>query len=533
MNGDFSLALLQPAFFDEAADNLAQLEQRLLTLALHAVDDEAVNALFRCAHSIKGGAAAFGFADMAELTHEMETLLDKLRRHELVPSAAMVSVLLEATDALTALLTRHRDGDDGSSGAALATTALMARIGALAGAAGAADAPAPPQAAADAIPRRLLALRAGPLNKATDADHLIELFREIPALGQIVPLETAPDAASSTSAAACTATGTLRHFRIATSASDAELLDLFGFYLARDQVQLTPLTPPPPPHSAQAGRPLPARASSNVPGTAPIAARGAPASRAQPVADVRKAPEPTTLRVAVDKLDHVAALVRELIALEAALARQSTPPQPALAELQHHTHRLHEAVVAMRMAPLSTVFSRFPRMLRDLAFRLGKQVELVTEGGATELDRALVEKITDPLTHLVRNACDHGIEPASERLALGKPQHGTITLAALAQGGCMVIEVRDDGRGLHRERLLAKARERGLSAPDTLPDSAVWAFALTPGLSTVDTVTDVSGRGVGMDVVRRSVSEADGTLEIDSTEGVGTVVRLRLPLAAR
>jgi two-component system chemotaxis sensor kinase CheA len=182
------------------------------------------------------------------------------------------------------------------------------------------------------------------------------------------------------------------------------------------------------------------------------------------------------------------------------------------------------------MIPMSIVFNRFPRMLRDLAGKLGKKVEFVTHGEATELDKGLVEKITDPLTHLVRNSCDHGIELPAERLAKGKPEAGTITLSASHQGGSIVIEVRDDGRGLSRAKLLHKARERGIAAPDTLTDPEVWNLIFEPGFSTAEVVTDVSGRGVGMDVVKKNIAALGGSVEIDSADGYGMRVSVRLPL---
>jgi two-component system chemotaxis sensor kinase CheA len=201
-----------------------------------------------------------------------------------------------------------------------------------------------------------------------------------------------------------------------------------------------------------------------------------------------------------------------------------------LTDLDRNTRDLQEAVMSIRMIPMSTVFSRFPRMLRDLANKLGKKVELVMQGESTELDKGLVEKITDPLTHLVRNSCDHGVEMPADRLAKGKPEVGTITLAASHQGGSIVIEVRDDGRGLNREKLIAKAREKGIDAPDTMTDAECWNLIFAPGFSTADEVTDVSGRGVGMDVVKRNITSLGGTVEIDSAEGYGMRVAVRLPL---
>ncbi|MBW8894082.1 MAG: chemotaxis protein CheW, partial [Burkholderiales bacterium] len=231
-------------------------------------------------------------------------------------------------------------------------------------------------------------------------------------------------------------------------------------------------------------------------------------------------------------------LVGELVITQAMLAQNSRELDPALyqqltsglADLERNTRDLQESVMSIRMIPMSTVFNRFPRMLRDLAAKLGKKVELVTQGEATELDKSLVEKITDPLTHLVRNSCDHGIEMPEDRVARGKSEQGTITLVASHQGGSIVIEVRDDGRGLNREKLIKKAREKGIDAPDSMTDAECWSLIFAPGFSTADVVTDVSGRGVGMDVVKKNITSLGGTVEIDSAEGYGMKVSVRLPL---
>ncbi|MFN3298468.1 chemotaxis protein CheW, partial [Caldimonas sp.] len=274
-----------------------------------------------------------------------------------------------------------------------------------------------------------------------------------------------------------------------------------------------------------------------TPATAkPAASPRQPAARSEGRASASL--DASTIRVSVEKVDQLINLVGELVITQAMLAQTSRGLDPVLhqqmlaglTDLDRNTRDLQEAVMSIRMIPMSTVFSRFPRMLRDLANKLGKKVELVTHGEATELDKGLVEKITDPLTHLVRNSCDHGIELPAERVAAGKPETGTITLSASHQGGSIVIEVRDDGRGLNREKLLKKARERGIHAPDTLTDQEVWNLIFEPGFSTAEQVTDVSGRGVGMDVVKKNIASLNGTVEIDSAEGYGMRVSVRLPL---
>jgi two-component system chemotaxis sensor kinase CheA len=423
------LSPFRQAFVEEACENLESMEQMLLNLDPGSADREQLDAIFRCAHSVKGGAAAFGLSDVAELTHEMETLLDKLRRGERAPSDAVVDALLASGDALRTMLARHPD----HAAAPIDTRALLATI------------------------RRLVD-------------------------GWTPRAPVAP-------AAPCAAE------RAAASAAQ------------------------PAPASGDA-----ASARAGVPGRAGAKGAGSPVSG--------------TLRVSVEKVDRLVNLVGELVVTQALLAQRGKNIDGAqdrrlasgLTDLERTTRNLREAVMSMRMVPMSQVFDRFPRMLRDLAGKLGKKVELVQVGEATELDRGLVEKITDPLTHLVRNSCDHGIERPAERTAKGKPETGTITLVARRQGGSIVIEVRDDGRGLNRAKLLAKARERGLDARGAMSDQEVYGLIFAAGFSTAEQVTEVSGRGVGMDVVKKNVTSLGGTVEIDSAEGAGMTVRLRLPL---
>ncbi|NCT99764.1 MAG: chemotaxis protein CheA [Comamonadaceae bacterium] len=552
LGNDIDLSQFYQIFFEEAGENLDQMEQMLLALDVNAAQDEELNAIFRCAHSIKGGAATFGFADVAELTHQAESLLDKLRRHELQPTTAMVDVLLESSDALRGQLGAHQ-----GVGSPPDTGNLVARIYALAQGqdapaatapvaapapvlAAPAPAPAPAAAAPASKAEREIDIHIGPIDNPAQADGIAELFRDIPGLGTV-------------SAMPCDQPGK-RVFRARTAASDNELLDLFTFHVSKEQIQIHPAgdvvhgkVPMPPATEGKdygffEGSPgLPGAPSAHASAAAARDTRAAEAraSAAAPAAAGGAGLESSTLRVSVSKVDQLINLVGELVITQAMLAQKSreldnnnanNPLLAGLADLDRNTRDLQEAVMSIRMIPMSVVFNRFPRMLRDLASKLGKKVELVTQGESTELDKGLVEKITDPLTHLIRNSCDHGIEMPEERRAKGKSETGTITLSATHQGGSILIEVRDDGKGLSREKLLTKAREKGIDAPDSLSDPEVWSLIFAPGFSTADQVTDVSGRGVGMDVVKKNITALGGTVEIDSAEGYGMRVSVRLPL---
>ncbi len=552
------LSQFHQVFFEEAGENLERMESQLLDIDIESADDEMLNSIFRCAHSVKGGAATFGFNDVAELTHEMESLLDKLRRHELAPNVAMVDVLLQSGDALKAQLARHQNG----GGDPIPTQDLLASFKAfLGGGVPAAKAPAtaavnaaaaaPAPAAKPAAPVvdhkvRAMELLVGPLDKPAEADQLVELFSEIIDLGHIEPLDGGQAADG------------MRRFKITTTSTDDDLLDLFTFHVSRDKLKLLPYGPGYGFHEGAPGLPVPMVMEDpaygffeNAPGAPveaaePAAESAAGASAAKPGGTKPAAPraaapasaEASTLRVSVEKVDQLINLVGELVITQAMLAQTSTKLDPALyqqmaaglADLERHTRDLQESVMSIRMIPMSVVFNRFPRMLRDLAAKLGKQVEFVTRGDSTELDKGLVEKITDPLTHLVRNSCDHGIELPADRRAAGKSETGTLTLAASHQGGSVVIEVSDNGRGLSRSKLLKKARERGIDCSDDMADSDVWNLIFAPGFSTAEVVTDVSGRGVGMDVVKKNITALGGSVEIESAEGFGMNVRVRLPL---
>ncbi|MFC7461498.1 chemotaxis protein CheA [Hydrogenophaga defluvii] len=592
----FDLTQFYQIFFEEAGENLETMEQQLLELDVENPDDEELNAIFRCAHSIKGGAATFGFEDVAEMTHQMESLLDKLRRHELTLTSPMVDVLLEASDVLKGLLARHQ----GLDAPPVETGDLVARIRVLATGGGPAPAPAkapppppppPPAPVASAAPvasgDRKLKATIGPLDKADEADPIKELFRDIAGLGTVLSESFENQH---------------KVFEIQSSSSNDDLLDLFAFHVAKDKIKLEPLDAAPAPEPAPfvsqslipvssdrppsgdieqgyglyAGAPGSPIANHSRSDTGEVTRNddliqgyglfaGAPgnphtheshtaaheAAIQAATGDAGKGPakaaakpaagatlETTTLRVSVSKIDQLINQVGELVITQAMLAQNSRILDPSinqqlmagLADLERNTRDLQESVMSIRMIPMSVVFSRFPRMLRDLAAKLGKKVEFVTVGEATELDKGLVEKITDPLTHLIRNSCDHGIEMPADRLKAGKPEMGTITLSASHQGGSILIEVRDDGKGLNRQKLIDKARQRGIDAPDSMPDSEVWQLIFAPGFSTAEQVTDVSGRGVGMDVVKKNIASLGGSVDIDTSEGYGMSVKVRLPL---
>ena len=564
-DSDFDLTQFYQVFFEEAAENLDQMEQMLLNLDLTQANDEELNGIFRCAHSIKGGSATFGFTDVAELTHKMESLLDRLRRHEITPIPEMVDALLESADASRSLLARHQAG---GAGEAVPTGDLVRRIVDLAAgnrpnaapatataavAAPTPQAPAPIKVAAPAPAlaqgERLLQLKIGPVENLEAVDAIKELFRDIPGLGSIEDL-------------ACDQPQH-RLFQVKTQATNDDLLDLMVFHVSKEQVHITDQAGAVPSAAAPMAMGLadpdaalmeadvdhiqPYGLFDGAPGTPntavamPSAAETDTVKTEAPKAAVRAnmaQMESTSIRVDVKKVDQLINLAGELVIIQAMLAQNSQTLDPTanqqllsgLADLDRNTRDLQEAVMSIRMIPMSTVFSRFPRMLRDLANKLGKKINLVTQGEATELDKGLVEKITDPLTHLVRNSLDHGIEMPEDRIKAGKSEQGTLTLSAAHQGGSIVIEVRDDGRGMNREKLIRKARERGIDAPDTMTDSEVWMLIFAPGFSTAEQVTDVSGRGVGMDVVRKNIAALNGSVEIDSVEGVGMRVSIRLPL---
>ncbi|MDP3858380.1 MAG: chemotaxis protein CheW [Stagnimonas sp.] len=524
------LSRFHQTFFEESFEGLDSMEAALLRLDPADVDAETINTIFRAAHSIKGGGGTFGFTAVSAFTHLLETLLDQMRsgRRAVVPE--LVNLLLRSVDAVRELLQAARDGR--AANLELIAGHQLALEQALAGPA----TPAVPTVVvaaggepAVAAPNRGWRIRFAPHpGLFRSGNDPLRILRELSGLGQLRSEVELP-APLKLSATVAEESHARWQLELISGASEAEVREAFAWVEDDCELEITALAPVAEARPAltliQGGR-----------AEAPVAAASAPRWTGP---ERRGGNEATgSIRVPTDKIDVLINLVGELVITQAMLAQTGAQLDPvanerlltALAQLDRNTRSLQESVMGIRMLPMDFVFSRFPRMIHDLAGKLGKQVRLETQGADTELDKSVIEKIADPLTHLVRNALDHGIETPEQRRAAGKPEEGVITLAASHRGGNIIIEIVDDGRGLDRERILAKARSQGLEAADTLSDAEVWQLIFAPGFSTAEVITDVSGRGVGMDVVKKNILALNGQVELASQLGRGMRITIRLPL---
>ena len=543
-------------FFDEAEELLAEKEKLLLAVDVSAPDSEDLNAIFRAAHSIKGGAATFGFTDITEVTHMLESLLDRIRKGEMALTAEHVDAFLAAKDILKMQMDGHRHGasvdQDAVSSVCLRLQALSQDSSAQAmslgeqpvsgavpvqpktAAAGRSfriELPEVPQKDVDALAAELGLL--GVINQ-TVLDNKRSVFSLVTSekLDDIIAICSFvldPDDLKITEETAAASSQPEVEASVSTATQGSE--PGYGFFEPLKSVIEKKST-------SAAEQAVAAAVQAGQQGTeSHVSVEGKPFGRR--AADKQPATqESSSIRVGIEKVDQLINLVGELVITQAMIEQRTGALDPILHErllnsvgqLTRNTRDLQEAVMSIRMMPMDYVFSRFPRMVRDLAAKLGKKVEFVTRGAATELDKGLIERIVDPLTHLVRNSVDHGIEMPEARRSAGKEEAGKLILAAAHQGGNIVIEVSDDGGGLNRDRILAKAKQQGLPVSDTMPDSEVWQLIFAPGFSTAEAVTDVSGRGVGMDVVKRNIMAMGGTVEIRSAKGYGTTIAISLPL---
>jgi two-component system chemotaxis sensor kinase CheA len=481
-------------FFEEADEHLAAVEGLLLALDPAAPDAEALNGIFRAVHSIKGSAGMLGFAEIVSLTHVLENLLDILRKKERALSREDVDAMLRSGDIVKMQIAFRRGTHPESPDTSAAEADIRALLAIGRGAGGEA-------------PVRHFNVRLGPLAEAIDAGALQTMLDGLAEMGELATPEVRNDAG-----------GEIR-FGLALPGSEADLQSVLTLVVDPALIQISENAP-------VNDESLELFETPAVLRTRGENRRKSQGRRVSDEVAAQASGDAASIRVAVEKIDRLVNLVGELVITEAMLAQEHGP----LPDLARHTRNLQEAVMAVRMVPISAVFSRFPRLVRELSQRLSKEAEIKTVGEGTELDRGMIEKITDPLTHLVRNAVDHGMETPEAREAAGKPRVGTVSLSASQKGGSIVIEVRDDGRGLDRARILARAAERGMRIAPDAPDREVWQLVFEPGFSTAETVTDVSGRGVGMDVVRRNIHVLGGTVDLASTAGAGTTVTVSVPL---
>ncbi|MDO8271528.1 MAG: chemotaxis protein CheA [Gammaproteobacteria bacterium] len=549
-------------FLEESFEGLDSMESLLLSLT--SDDSESINAIFRAAHSIKGGAGTFGFSEVARFTHGVETLLDEARAGRRAVTTEMIALLLESVDCIHAMLEAARDGSP-------VDAARIATIGAAIEASlrtvdhvmldsKTVDSKVLdtqlPEAAANSH-----AAAQGPhgwrivfipeqdvMRSGNDPLRLIAALRELGVL-QVACNTSALPPFEDLNAEDCYLSWEMT---LLGEVNREAILEIFEWVEGQCELIVEPLSasaevvdemvdevPHGDNNSAQACPNQSLQASGSEPPSLSVSASAS--SSAKPAA--RNRADNGSIRVNTDKIDALINMVGELVITQSMLSQMGSHLQTGdinyciegllegLAQLERNTRELQENVMSIRMLPISFAFNRFPRMIHDLSASLGKQLKLKLSGEHTELDKNVLEKITDPLVHLVRNAVDHGIESPDVRLAAGKPAVGTVHLNAYHKGGNIVIEITDDGAGLNRQRILAKAVERRLiPAGQSITDEQIHDLIFAAGFSTAEVVSDVSGRGVGMDVVRKNIKALGGSVEVQSRDGLGSTFIIRLPL---
>ena len=533
------LSRFHQTFFDESFEGLDTMEAALLRLDPDAVDSETINTIFRAAHSIKGGSGTFGFTAVASFTHLLETLLDQMRSGKRVVTAENVDLLLKSSDAVRELLHAAQDAREADVELIARHQLALETTLATDGSTTAIETAAPDLAVVAEITQGWNIRFLPQPSLFRSGNEPMRILRELATLG---PLSAEPVLDESLTLAETNPEDAHLGWQLTLAApvSEAVVREVFSWVEDECTLVIEPLKAP----DVKAGKPQLTVIEGGKGREAPEDRRGGDRrvndrrSEASPAAGGAAANNGGSIRVPTEKIDLLINLVGELVITQAMLAQQAGNLDPTLCEkllaglgqLDRNTRQLQESVMSIRMLPMDFVFSRFPRLVHDLATKLGKQIRLETIGADTELDKSVIEKIADPLTHLVRNSLDHGIETTEERIAAGKPAEGSITLKAGHRGGNIVIEIIDDGRGLNREKILAKARSNGLDVHDGMSDAEVNQLIFAPGFSTAEVVTDVSGRGVGMDVVKKNIIALNGQVDLASKPGQGTHITIRLPL---
>ncbi|WP_412775020.1 chemotaxis protein CheA [Xenorhabdus nematophila] len=543
------------------------MEQHLLLLNADEPDSEQLNAIFRSAHSIKGGAATFGFTKLQQTTHVLENLLDSARRDEIRLTIDIINLFLEAKDIMQQQLDAYKNSqepDEDTFNYICETLRQLAlelqedkQEEELFAATSEIQTDLVTEEVAETVEKEqaLTGSQPSSVEKSNHGQVRIHLSGlkerevalmkdELAHLGEIYDVEQTSNSLEAS---------------LITSATEDDITAVLCFVVEPEQITFLPTNE----SQAEAVKTETTTEKNSVAETTAVESKiennttnknsvatntetpektdvreiGRPAPR--PAAgSPRQRAESSSIRVAVEKVDQLINLVGELVITQSMLAQHCNNLEPTkhsellscMTQLQRNSRDLQESVMSIRMMPMEYVFSRYPRLVRDLAGKLNKKVELTLIGSSTELDKSLIERIIDPLTHLVRNSLDHGIENPEKRLAAGKSETGNLTLAAEHQGGNICIEVIDDGAGLNREKILAKAQSQGLSVSENMSNEEVAMLIFAPGFSTAEVVTDVSGRGVGMDVVKRNIQDMGGQIQINFQEGKGTIIRILLPL---
>ena len=510
-------------FFEESFEGLDIMESGLLELEQGEVDLENINTIFRSAHSIKGGSGTFGFSAVAEFTHDMETLLDQMRNGERQVSVSVVEILLGSVDVLRNMLNAIRDGSEIDVDSVAETTVAIKGI--LGQENTVADSVT--EQTSEAAAKGWIVYFTPFIDIMKTGNDTVRLIRELKSLAEKTEVTVNSDSLpllSELEPENCYQSWVIN--LIGADISEEDIREVFAWVDDECDLKIEAL-------AEEADYIGPERRDDDR--------RQKPPERRNTERRSTKSAESSSIRVNISKVDELINMVGELVITQSMLSRfgdqeeftQATIERlkDGLSQLEGHTRELQESVMRVRMMPISFAFQRFPRLVHDLSSTFNKKIELIVTGEGTELDKTVLEKIGDPLVHLVRNSLDHGIESPADRVKAGKSETGVIELSAFHQGGNIVIQIKDDGAGLNKNKILSKAKEKGLVSQDErMPDDQVYDLIFRPGFSTADVVSDVSGRGVGMDVVRRNIRELGGAVEVKSTPGEGSVFTIRLPL---